>query len=345
MGGPDHGEELGYLCIDAFIRDVVSARALASALELGIIDRLLQGQPCTLADLGERAKLDGRGLRLLLGMLRANRVVAEDGGQVTLTAAFAAALQYRDLLEAKLDFASLVAPDFLDLFTVLLVEPARFFSEAKLFELFSYQNCFDPSPENYASTARWMRFTTTLTRYESAACLERHDFSRYRQMLDVGGNSGEFALRILRRHAHLRAAVYDLPLVCDLGEKHVAGEPEADRMNFVKADASVDALPGNNDLVAFKSMLHDWPDEEAWHFLARAHRALKPGGTLLIFERSLLEAGGRQLPYSLIPILLFFRSYRSGDDYKRRLEQAGFRDVKFDTVNLDMPFMLLTARK
>ena len=72
-----------------------------------------------------------------------------------------------------------------------------------------------------------MRFTTALTRYESGACIANHDFSPYERMLDVGGNSGEFALRVCQRHSRLRATVYDLPLVCDIGERHVRAEPEA----------------------------------------------------------------------------------------------------------------------
>jgi len=32
-----------------------------------------------------------------------------------------------------------------------------------------------------------MRLTSTLTRYEAAACMELHDFSGYRRMLDIGG--------------------------------------------------------------------------------------------------------------------------------------------------------------
>lgn len=345
MGRPKRSGEFGYLCVDDFIRDVVGARALASAFGLGLIDQLLQRQPCALAELAERSKLDGRGLRLLLGLLRANRVVDQAEARVSLSADFSAALQYRDLLEAKLDFAGIVAPDFLELFTDLLAEPERFFSTARVFELFSYQRCFEPSPENYANTARWMRITTAMTKYESAVCLNHHNFSAYARMLDVGGNSGEFALQVCRRHPGIRATVYDLPLVCDIGAGHVGAAPEAERIAFIKADAAGGALPQGHDLVTFKSMLHDWPDAEMRQFLAHAHRALNPGGTLLIFERSLLAIGEEQVPYSLIPLLLFFRSYRSKEDYAASLEEAGFRDVRLETIELDMPFMLVSARK
>src|SRR5258706_7598812 len=119
MGRAESGNGTAYLCVDAFIADAAGARALASAFELGLIDHLLAHQPCAESDLAGRARLDGRGLALLLGLLRANRVVERDATGVRLTEAFSAALHYRDLLEAKLDFAAVAAPDFLESFTTL----------------------------------------------------------------------------------------------------------------------------------------------------------------------------------------------------------------------------------
>ncbi len=338
------GTERDYLCVDAFMRDAVGARALSSAFELGIVDELLSRPASTQAELGARAGTDARGLHLLLGLLNAAGVVEAQGESFSLTGEFRSALRFRDLVEAKLDFAAAVAPDFLDLFTLLLKDPAAFFERAKLFELFSYDRCFDPTAENIAATARWMRFTTALTRYESAACFTNHDFTKHRRMLDVGGNSGEFALQACAAAPGLKATVFDLPLVCDIGERHVRAHPQASRIDFVRATPERGPLPPGADLVTFKSMLHDWPGEPMQAFLDRAHDALQPGGTVLIFERSPVVVD--QLPpYPAIPLLLFFRSYRAAEDYRQPLSQAGFVDFEARPVDLDMPFMLVTAKK
>src|SRR5213075_1051128 len=116
-------------------------------------------------------------------------------------------------------------------------------------------------------------------------------------------------------------------------------------IDFVRVDPAVNAFPRGYDLVTFKSMLHDWPDELMQAFLSRAHDALNPGGTVLLFERSLVEIGASQLAYSQIPIMLFFRSYRTADDYVRALTRAGFGDIESKLVELDMPFMLIAAKK
>lgn len=341
----DRAEELGYLCVDAYLADFVGARALTSALETGLVDDLLQHQPCALADLESRRGMDARGLRLLLDMLRANGVVEHGDGLVRLSAPFMAALRYRDLLETKLYFANTVAPDFLELFTALLTNPARFAEKARVFDLFSYGRCFEPSPQNYQLTARWMRITTAFTKYEAAVCMKHHDFSRYERHLDIGGNSGEFALRICKQHPRLRSTVVDLPLVCETGARHVSAEPEAHRIGFVKSAGTQDATPQGFDLVTFKSMLHDWPDPEMQQFLEKAHRSLVPGGTLLIFERAPMEVGDAQVPYAVIPFMLFFRSYRVPEVYREHLERLGFRDIEIQAIELEMPFVLITARK
>jgi hypothetical protein len=335
--------EFAFLCVDDFMHDAVGGRALKTAFELRLIDLLRERQACSLEVLRRELACDERGLRLLLDLLRMNHVVDEKAGDIRLSSAFVAAMQYRDLLEAKLDFAGLVAADLIERFTLLLTDPRNFMARSRIFELYNYTHALETSAENMQRTRTWMRFTTCLTRYESQACLKYHDFSAYRRLLDIGGNSGEFVLRICRSHARLQATVFDLPAVCEIGREHVRAEPEAARIAFQEGDALTDPLPSGFDLVAFKSMLHDWPDIEAKRFLTRASQTLAPGGTLLIFERGPLAIGDGGLPYSLIPILLFFRSFREPSFYDEHLRAIGFTNVRTQWINLDMPFFLLTA--
>lgn len=325
--------------------DAVGARALHSALEIGLIDHCRQNPSADFRSAAAASGIDSRAMQLLSGMLQASGVLEQCNGRLVLTERFMSALDFRELLEAKLDFAALVAPDFLQMFSTLLTDPGRFFEKARVFDLFSYDKCFDATAENLAATRRWMRFTTALTRHEAQACIEYHDFSGCRRLLDVGGNSGEFALRLCRAHPDLRATVLDLPLVCQIGRAHVVAEAEAPRIEFVSAGETPTEFPCGFDTVCFKSMLHDWPDAEMRQFLERAWRALDRGGRLVIFERSLIVAGNAQIPYALIPIMLFFRSYRSPHDYVGLLEKIGFRDIAWQTIELEVPFMLVTAVK
>jgi SAM-dependent methyltransferase len=341
----DTVERPDFLIVDEFLRSFVDARALKTAFELGLIDRLVEHGSGSANALGPVLGVDRQGLRFLLDLLTAAGVVQESRGDVRLTRRFQAALRYRDLLEVKLDYAGFTITDFADLFTTLIQSGGGFMGKARLFELFDYRRCLDPTIENYTRTRIWMRITSTLTRYEAGPCLDVYDAGHHRRMLDVGGNSGEFALQFCRRHPALRASVFDLPLVCELGLDHVLPHAEHTRMSFITGDLRGDQLPTGYDLITFKSMLHDWPAQDAHQFIDKAARAVAPGGTLLIYERGALQTAGTTPPMSMLPNLLFFRSYRPAIDYMDQLNALGFLDIRRQDIELDSRFHVVTGRK
>ncbi|WP_413171466.1 methyltransferase [Anabaena azotica] len=334
-----------YLCVDEFIDNFINAQSLKTALAIGLIDYLQQSQFCDVDTLTRELRSDRLGLELLLDMLLANQVITEKNSEISLSEKFLIALQYRDLLETKLNFANLVAPDFVNLLTFFINKPSQFMERSQIFDMFGYHRCFDYTPENYELTKRWMKITTVLTKYEAQVCLEHHDFSQYQKILDIGGNSGEFARQICAKHSNILATVFDLPLVCHIGEEYISSQPECQRINFIKGNAMTDNLPRGYDLVSFKSMLHDWPENIACQFINKAVKSLNPGGTLLIFERSPIELVGQVLSYSMLPMVLFFRSFRSPLVYESQLLADGLQNIHIESINLEMPFFLITAKK
>ena len=329
-----------FLQVDRFLTTELAAAALQMALRMGIIDRLNSGSVS-----GESLAIDPKGRALLLDMLSSNGVIVVESGDVHLSDTFRAILPFRDLLEAKLDFAAKVAADMHFHFAELVTDLPAFMAKSKTFELFRYDRCFSVTPENVAATREWVRLTTALTRYESQAFLALADLAGVSRLMDIGGNSGEFALRLCRAHPALTATVFDLPVVAAIGREHVGREPEAKRIAFVEGDMRRDVLPGGQDWVSFKSLLHDWPDTDAVQLIARAREAIRPGGTLAIFERGLLKVPPGGLPYSMLPNLVFFRFFRPAEFYVDAMRSAGFHDVKVQTVALEMDFNLITGVK
>lgn len=334
-----------YLSAAGFLRGFVEAGALRTAFELRLIDVLRARGTLAVEQLLPVTGSDAQGMRFLLDLLAANRVVVVRNGAVSLHPAFSAVLPYRELMAALIDQAFVVSADYATLFTAAIADPQRFMRQARTFRLYDYGRCLQSTPENLQHTAAWLRLTTALTRHEAPVCLALHDLSGHRRLLDVGGNSGEFALQACRRHPALQAVVADLPVVCELGLEHVLAEPEAARIAFLPLDARRSALPRGFDLISFKSMLHDWPADDAQQLLARAVEALEPGGSVLIFERGPLALNGAVPPFSLLPLLMFFRAYRSPALYVNTLRRLGMVDVHCRHLQLDSPFFLLTARK
>jgi len=344
--GPENkNREFDYLCVDDFCGTLFNARALATAFEIGLIDFLLQNEPAGPADIARQLGADDRGMHLLTGMLLENRVVVKRHEKLQISDEFAHALKFRDLLEMKLAAANFAAHDFLSYFSSLVSNPREFMGKARFCRLFSYGKCFEATRENYLAARQWMKITTVLTKYEAQACLKYYDFNRHRRILDIGGNSGEFALRICRAHPDIEAAVFDLPVVCDIGREHLRSEPEAGRISFIKGNALTDDLPAGFDLISFKSMLHDWPEKEARRFIIRSAQSLAPGGTLLIFERGPIEDGDARLSYAAIPMLLFYHSFRSASLYREQFRELGLHEITVQKVSLDTPFFIITAKK
>jgi SAM-dependent methyltransferase len=339
---------LEFLGVNAFLRTEMDARAIRSAMELGILDALDAKGARSLSTLSAEHRVNPRGLRLLVDMLEVNRVVARTGDLVALTPEFRAILPFRDLLESRIAFADLVWPDIHGLFTPLLNDLPQFMARSRVFDLFRYDRCLDVTPENLEATRAWTKFTTCLTKYEAGAALDEIDLSTVRDFIDLGGNTGEFAFQVRKRNPNIAATVVDLPVVCELGRKHiaeVASPDEARRIAFFPTDMRGGAMPAAADLVSFKSVLHDWPDEDALRLLERACALIRPGGRILIFEREPIDIRGRRVPYVMAPDLVFLHFLRPADLYLRKLGELGFVAIEHRRVALDMGFHLITARR
>ncbi len=296
-------------------------------------------------EIQEQLQSDEIGAELLLNVLMANHVIENTDRGYCLSHAFKHALHYRDLLEAKVDFINLIAPDVANLLDVFIQDFTRFMRDSTMFDLFAYQRCFEVNEENIRLTKRWMRFTSTYTKYEARVCMKFYDFSSCRKILDIGGNSGDFLLQICKQFPDLEGTVADLPVVCEIGQEKISSEPEANRIVFIKRNALIDPLPNNFDVISFKSFLHDWPQQAAQDFIQRAKQSLKPGGTLLIFERAAMNFNKNKIAYSMLPMLLFLRSFKSPELYTAQLVNAGFEQIETQHINLEMPFFLITAKK
>ena len=85
-----------FLCVNGFLTTEMDARAISSALELGLIDALHGQSGAALADLSARLGINSVGLGLLVDLLEVNKVVARTADRVALTSEFEAALQYRN---------------------------------------------------------------------------------------------------------------------------------------------------------------------------------------------------------------------------------------------------------
>jgi ubiquinone/menaquinone biosynthesis C-methylase UbiE len=151
-------------------------------------------------------------------------------------------------------------------------------------------------------------------------------------MLDVGGGSGAYAIAFAQANPQLRVEVFDQPAVLAIAQRHIRETGIEDRVSTRVGDLRTDEFGGGYDLVLISAICHMLSEEENRNLLARAFRALAPGGRVVIQDFLLRpdKTGPRAGALFSLNMLVNTRggaSY-SEDEYSRWLREAGFAEVR-----------------
>jgi predicted O-methyltransferase YrrM len=103
-----------------------------------------------------------------------------------------------------------------------------------------------------------------------------------RRLLDIGGASGSYTEAFLAASPAMRATLFDLPPVVEIARRRLQGSSVLDRVTLVAGDFSTDELPGGHDLALLSAIIHQNSAEQNVDIYRKVHRALKPGGRLVI---------------------------------------------------------------
>ena len=152
-------------------------------------------------------------------------------------------------------------------------------------------------------------------------------------VLDVGCGAGNYTLKLLESLPNLDATLIDLsqPML-DRARERVS-RATSGRITTIRSDIRDVELPdGQFDIVLAAAVLHHLRTDQEWRVVFAAfHRALRPGGSIWIFD----------LVESSIPAVKELMRRRYGD-YLTRLKDEAYRDHVFAYVEKeDTPRPLL----
>jgi hypothetical protein len=170
--------------------------------------------------------------------------------------------------------------------------------------------------ELYADEARLEQFLAGMQGIQLGnfmTLLETIDFSEVSTVCDVGGANGTFSSLAVKRHPHLRAISFDLPVVVPVAQRHVAAMGAADRVEVRSGDFFADELP-NADLIVMGNILHDWDEDEKKLLIRKAHDALNGGGRLIAVE-NVIDDARRANSFGLLMSLNMLIELPGGFDY------------------------------
>jgi 2,7-dihydroxy-5-methyl-1-naphthoate 7-O-methyltransferase len=138
----------------------------------------------------------------------------------------------------------------------------------------------DASPElrrSFDAQMSW-RF-----RVQATQIAERFDWSRFSEVLDVGGGDGTVLAAILRAHPDIRGRVLDLSPTAAAATDRFAAAGLEDRADAVPG-SFFDPLPVGADAYLLSDILHDWDDDHARKILAGCRRAAAPDSAVVVIE-------------------------------------------------------------
>ena len=159
-------------------------------------------------------------------------------------------------------------------------------------------------------------------------------FGDKREILDVGGNTGRFALKCVEANEQVRVTICDLPQQIALMRQAVAGKPGAER---------IDAYPMNlldknqdfprdkrYDIIWMSQFLDCFGEEEIVSILSRAAKIMTEGTRLYIMETLWDRQKYAPAAFCLTQTSLYFTALANGnskmyntDDMTRLIETAG----------------------
>jgi hypothetical protein len=187
---------------------------------------------------------------------------------------------------------------------------------------------------------RVRRFMTAMDSHSTAMAAELAkvvDWDQYSTFADIGGCRGNLAANLVLARPHLKGICFDRSQSEPFFSEHMESLGTTGLVTFQAGDFFADPLP-QVDALIFGHVLHDWSPENRAILMERAHRALNPGGIVIVYDR-MIDGSPLDL-HRLFYSLTFMLASGGGSEYSveqcsQWLTDAGFRTPQAHRVLAD----------
>jgi SAM-dependent methyltransferase len=183
---------------------------------------------------------------------------------------------------------------------------------------------------------------TSFTSVENAAVAARYDFSAFRTLVDVGGGHGSLLTAVVERNPALLGTLFDQPHIVDGARARIAASAIASRCEVV-AGNFFEAVPGA-DACMLKHIVCNWDDDAAIRILKSCHRALPPGGRILVIESVIAHSA----PAELLDVHLLTvvgGRMRTEKEHRSLLAAAGFQLTRLLPTDVGIQLVVLEGTR
>jgi hypothetical protein len=158
------------------------------------------------------------------------------------------------------------------------------------------------------------------------------DFSKYKNMIDIGGGSGAYAINVVKEYPNMNATVADLAPVCQVAEGYIASYGVGSRVKTMPLDFWKQDIPKGHDVAFLSHIIHDYDEEKDVALLKKIHASLSPGGAVIISEWMLNDDKTGPVPSAMMGLNMIIET-NGGRNYSfaeisEMLKKAGFKNIE-----------------
>jgi ubiquinone/menaquinone biosynthesis C-methylase UbiE len=301
-----------------------NSAALKAALELELFTAIGRSQ-MTAAELAAACRAAERGIRILSDYLTIHGFLEKDGDRYSLTRDSAVFLDQESPAYAGGAAAFLLSPTIQSAFDGLASAVRRGGTAL------SDEGTMDPDHPVWVDFARGMA-PMMIPPAKTLADLLELDPAKTLRILDIAAGHGAYGIQVAQKYPGAHLVAVDWAPVLKVAEENASAAGLGDRFSTVSGNAFEVDFGGHYDVVLVPNFLHHFDPPTCVGFLQKAHRSLRPGGTIAIVE-FVPNTDRVTPPESASFSLVMLATTAAGDAYtfsefEEMLRQAGFRESR-----------------
>lgn len=190
----------------------------------------------------------------------------------------------------------------------------------------------------------WFGFDHFYSDFAFPDVLPRVFENKPKTLLDIGGNTGKWALQCFQYDADVKITIMDLPGQVEMAKQQIVSKGFGDRIEFFPCDLldETQPFPKNFDAIWMSQFLDCFSEDQIKSILRRSRQALTEEGHVYILEPFWNRQRFRASAFSLQQTSLYFTAMANGnsqmyhsDDFISYVKEAGYKiDEQCDLIGV-----------